>query len=419
MEKSMTFRILATVSVALALVMCPGFIVGEGGSTTGWFQYRGPNRDGKSTETGLVHSWDSNGPREMWRVPIGAGFSPISIVGDRLFTMDSDEQTEFALCLDAESGETVWRVPMGPLFRDSNGDGPRSGPTVDGNRVYMLSSRGRLAALDTASGDTVWRLEYEEAFGSELPTWGFSTAPLVDGDLLIMEVGGSGARAIAALDKDTGELHWTAQEGTIVYSSPILVELGGIRQFVFLLQQKTVALNREGEEIWSAPFAPEGTIKPAMPLFIAPDKIMVAASYDIGAKVVRLGTEGGTPTAEDLWSSRYMRNHFNSSIALDGHIYGFDAATLRCLDAQTGERGWAKRGLGKGSLIFADGLFIVLSERGKLVLLEATSEGYRELAAHQVLEGRCWTPPSLWEGRLYVRNHTEIVCLDLQESVSE
>ncbi len=127
--------------------------------------------------------------------------------------------------------------------------------------------------------------------------------------------------------------------------------------------------------------------------------------------------EGGNWTAEEVWSSRYMRNHFNSSIALDGHIYGFDAATLRCLDAQTGERGWAKRGLGKGSLIFADDMFIVLSERGKLVLLGATSEGYRELAAHQVLEGRSWTPPSLWAGRLCVRNHTEMVCLDLTDEI--
>jgi outer membrane protein assembly factor BamB len=415
----MAFRKLVKLSVVLTLAVCSGRLAAEDGSTTGWFQYRGPNRDGKSTEAGLVHSWDSVGPREVWRVPIGAGFSPISIVGDRLFTMDSDGQTEFALCLDARSGNTVWRIPMGPIFEDSNGDGPRSGPAVDGNRVYVLSSRGRLAALDTASGEVVWQLDYEDAFDSKLPTWGFTAAPLIDDDLLIMEVGGSGARAIAALEKTTAEVRWTAQEGTIVYSSPIVVDLAGNRQYVFLMQHKLVALNRKGEELWSAPFAPEGTIKPAMPLFIAPDTIMVAASYDIGAKVVRLGTEGGTLKAEELWSSRYMRNHFNTSIALDGHIYGFDAATLRCLDAQTGERGWAKRGLGKGSLIYADGMFIVLSERGKLVLLEATSEGYRELAAHQVLEGRCWTPPSLWEGRLYVRNHTEIVCLDLRGSVSE
>jgi outer membrane protein assembly factor BamB len=413
----MTFR-RTTFSVFLACVMYSGFVVGDDASS-GWFQFRGPNRDGKSSETGLVRAWGPAGPREVWRVPIGAGFAPISIVGERLYTMDSDEETEFALCLDAGSGETIWRVPMGLLFKDSNGDGPRSTPTVDGNRVFVQSSRGRLVALDTMTGEVVWQLEYERAFGSKLPTWGFSMSPLVDGDLLIMEVGGSGARAIAALEKTTGEVRWMAQGETIVYSSPIALELGGIRQFVFLLQQKLVALNRKGEELWSSPFAPQGDIKPAMPLFIAPDRIMVAASYDIGAKVVRVKNVDGVFTAEEVWSSRYMRNHFNSSIALDGYIYGFDAATLRCLDAETGERGWAKRGLGKGSLIFADGMFIVLSERGKLVLLEATSESYRELAAHQVLEGRCWTPPSLCNGRLYVRNHSEIVCLDLRESVSE
>jgi outer membrane protein assembly factor BamB len=418
-EKSMTFLRWATVSVALLLLAFPVPMLGEDDSPLGWFQYRGPNRDGKSTETGLVHGWSPNGPREVWRVPVGTGFAPISIVGNRVYSMNADEQTEFALCLDAETGETIWRVPMGPIFKDSNGDGPRSGPTVDGDRAFMLASRGRLAALDAATGETIWQLEYQEVFDSELPTWGFSTAPLVDGDLLIVEVGGSGARSIAALDKRTGETRWTAQESNIVYSSPIRLDFGGIRQFVFVLQDEIVGLNREGAELWSVPFAPQGTIKPAMPLFIAPDQIMAAASYDIGAKVVKLTADGATVTAEEAWSSRYMRNHFNTSIALDGYIYGFDAATLRCMDARTGERGWAKRGLGKGSLILADGMFIVLSERGKLVLLEATSEDYRELAAHQVLEGRCWTPPSLWEGRLYLRNHTDMVCLDLREGTPE
>jgi len=415
----MTFRRLATVIVPLALASGPLSTGGEDDSRSGWFQYRGPNRDGKSTEIGLAHSWGPSGPREVWRVPVGAGFSPISIVGGQVYTMDSDGQTEFALCLDADSGKTIWRVPMEPLFKDVNGDGPRAGPTVDGGLVFVLASRGRLAALDAATGEVVWQIEYQEAFDSNLPTWGFSAAPLVDGDLLIVEPGGSGARAVAALAKSTGEVRWTAQKANIVYSSPIVVEYDHIRQFVFLLQENLVALNREGEEIWSVPFAPRGTIKPALPLFVEPDQIMVAASYDIGAKVVTLQTVGGRLTAQEAWSSLYMRNHFNSSISLDGYIYGFDASTLRCLDARNGQRGWAKRGLGKGSLIFADGMFIVLSERGRLMLLDATPEGYRELASHQVLEGRCWTPPSLWDGRLYVRSHTEAVCLDLRDRVPE
>lgn len=416
---TMTFPRLAIVGALSVLILLPLSMVGPVDAESGWFQYRGPHRDGKSAETGLARSWGADGPRVIWRAPLGGGFSPISIVGDRVYTMDSDDRNEYALCLDADRGKTVWRVQMGALFRDANGDGPRSGPTVDGGLVFFLASRGRLAALDRVTGKAVWQLEYPEAFGSELPTWGFSAAPLVDGDLLIIEPGGSGPRAVAALVKSTGEVRWTAQNARTAYSSPIALQFNGLRQFVFLLQEKIVALNREGEELWSVPFAPNGNIKPAMPLFIEPDRIMAAASYDIGAKVVRLQAAGDRLTAQEVWSSLFMRNHFNSSLSHNGHIYGFDAATFRCLDARTGERGWAKRGLGKGSLIFADGMLVVLSELGQLLLVDAMPEDYRELASHQVLEGRCWTPPSLWAGRLYVRNHTEIVCLDLRDRVSK
>jgi outer membrane protein assembly factor BamB len=321
--------------------------------------------------------------------------------------MDSDEETEYALCLEAQTGKTLWRAPIGPLFKDVNGDGPRAAPTVDGALVYVLGSRGHLAALDVTSGKTVWEIDYSEAFGSELPVWAFTSAPLVEGELLIAEVGGSGSQAIAALDKRTGEVRWTSQEAKIAYSSPIALDVGGLRQLVFLLQEKLVALDANGKELWSFPWAPKGSIKPALPVFVPPDRVLVGASYDIGAALVK------APSAEEVWSSRFMRTHINTAVALEGHIYGFDTGTLRCLDAATGERGWAKRGLGKGSLIYADGMLIVLSERGKLVLLEATPERYRELAAHQVLEGRCWTAPSLANGHLYLRNHTELVCLDL------
>jgi outer membrane protein assembly factor BamB len=392
--------------VASILLCLPGVA-----SPEGWPQYRGPNRDGKSGETGLVRSWGAEGPREVWRVPIGSGFSGVSVTGDRLYTMDSDRETEYALGLEAGTGKTLWRVPIGPVFNDANGDGPRAAPTVDGDRVYVLGSRGRLAALDAESGETVWALEFGKAFGSELPIWAFTSAPLVEDGLLIVEVGGSGERAIAALDKGTGEVRWTAEGATIAYSSPIGVDLGGRRQLVFLLKEKLVALDGDGKEIWSFPWAPDGGIKPAIPVFLPPDRVLVGASYDIGAILVRVDTNGSN--AEEVWSSRFMRTHINTAVALGDHIYGFDTGTLRCLDAQTGERGWAKRGLGKGSLIYADGMFIVLSERGKLVLVEATPERYRELAAHQVLEGRCWTAPSLADGRLYLRNHTELVCLDL------
>jgi outer membrane protein assembly factor BamB len=388
-------------------------ISGDAATASGWPQFRGPMRDGKSTETGLVRSFGPAGPKELWRVPIGAGFSSISAVSDRLYTMDAEGETEYAVALDAGTGRVLWRVEIGPLFHDANGDGPRSTPTVDGEIAFVLGSRGHLAALRTATGEPIWNMQITDAFEGELPTWAFATAPLVDGDLLVVEVGGSGPRAVAALDKRTGAVVWTSEEAKVAYSSPVPIDFGGVRQLLFLLQEKLVSLDREGRELWSVPFAPQLEIKPASPVFVAPDLVLVSASYDVGAKVVQLKSEGGALSAEELWSGRQMRSHFNSAVALDGRVYGFDTATLRCLDAATGDSCWAKRGLGKGSLIYADGMFIVLSERGMLVLLEATPEAYRELASHQVLEGRCWTPPSLSGGRLYLRNHSELVAIDL------
>jgi outer membrane protein assembly factor BamB len=394
-----------------AAVLVIATLAAAGSQGSDWSQFRGPQRDGKSSETGLVRTFGPDGPKELWRAPIGAGFSSTSVVSGRVYTMDSAGEVEFALSLDAETGRALWRVPVGPIFRDVNGDGPRSTPTIDADLVFVLGSRGRLAALESSTGATVWEMSITDSFGGGLPTWAFSTAPLVDGDRLIVEVGGSGPRAIAALAKRTGEVVWTSQEGGLAYSSPIRVELAGGRQFLFLLREKLVSLDGEGRELWSTPFAPELEIKPASPVFVSPDLVLVSASYDVGAKVVRLGASGG---AEEVWSGRQMRSHFNSAVALDGRLYGFDTATFRCIDAANGESCWAKRGLGKGSLIYADGMFFVLSERGLLVLVEATPEAYREIASHQVLEGRSWTPPALSNGRLFLRNHSEIVALDLR-----
>jgi outer membrane protein assembly factor BamB len=331
--------------------------------------------------------------------------------------MDAHDETEFAFRLDSATGELRWRVPIGPIFKEINGDGPRSTPTIDEGFVFFLGSRGRLVALDIEEGAIVWELSLPETFGGTLPTWAFTSAPLLDGDRLIVEAGGSEDRAVAALDKNTGEVQWTSQEANLSYSSPIRVDFEGHPQYVFLLQQKLVGLAITGEELWSVPFEPRVDIKPATPLFVAPDLILASASYDVGAKVVQLRIDEGKVTAEELWSGRQMRNHFNAGVAVDGYVYAFDTATLRCLDARTGERRWAKRGLGKGSLIYADGMLIVLAERGQLVLVEANSDEYREVASpHPILDGRSWTPPALSDGRLYVRNHSEMVSVDLRSA---
>jgi outer membrane protein assembly factor BamB len=382
--------------------------------TRGWFQYRGPSRDGISVETGLAKTFGPAGPKTLWRIPIGAGFSAVSAVGDRLYTMHAEGGQEFAICLDAATGRKIWSTPVGAIFNNEYGDGPRSTPTVEGDAVYVHGSQGRLAALRLKDGSVIWQVELRQAFEGDLPTWAFTSAPLLIGDLLIIESGGKGARAVAAFDKKTGALKWTSHEDQIVYSSPLPIEFNGKQQIVVMTKREVIGLDLKGQRLWGFPFAPDGTIKPAPPVFVAPDLIFVSASYGIGAKVARLVAEGETITAQPVWEGVQMKNHFNGSVSIGNHLYGFDTATLKCIEATTGKTLWAKRGLGKGSLIVANGMLIIMGETGELVLAEATPEAYRELARTNVLEGRSWTQPTLWQGRLYLRNHTELVALDLR-----
>ena len=380
----------------------------------GWFQYRGPSRDGISAETGLARTFGPTGPRTLWRIPIGAGFSAVSVVGDRLYTMHAEGGQEFAICLDAATGRKIWSAPIGAIFNNEYGDGPRSTPTVEGDVAYVHGSQGRLAALKVSDGSVIWQVELRQTFEGDLPTWAFTSAPLLIDDMVVIESGGKGARAVAAFDKKTGALRWTSHEDQIVYSSPLPIEFKGRRQIVVMTKREVIGLDLKGQRLWGFPFAPDGTIKPAPPVFVAPDLIFVSASYGIGAKVARLVSEGERITAQPVWEGLQMKNHFNGSVSIGNHLYGFDTATLKCIEASTGKTLWAKRGLGKGSLIVANGMLIIMGETGELVLAEATPEAYRELARANVLEGRSWTQPTLWQGRLYLRNHTELVALDLR-----
>ena len=391
----------------LWLLMSAAWLPAETGD---WTQYRGPNRDGISAETGLRRSWEQNGPKELWRVPIGEGFSSISVVGDRIFTMDADKEKEYVLCADTRTGETRWRTPVDELFTNNFGDGPRATPTIDGTIVYVQASKGNLAALNRENGEILWQKDLKE-FGGAIPQWAFCASPLVVDDQLIVVAGGTEGRYLVSFNKHNGEVLWTGLNAEQAYGSPIEIEVHGIRQLVVLAKEGLAGLTLDGKELWRSPFSTELGIKPAPPVLVGTDKILVSASYDAGAKLVRLKGEGDNVVAEDLWEEKIMNNHFNGCVAQGDFVFGFHKATFKCLNAVTRDQAWAKRGLGKGSLIMGDGLLFVLSERGLLVLVEANTQEYKELGSVQVLKGRCWTQPSLADGVLYVRNAEEMVAL--------
>ena len=395
------------------LLLCLGLLGAASAHALDWPQFRGPNRDGVSAETGFARAWPAEGLRVVWRRPIGEGFSGISAVGDRLYTMDSDATTEYVVALEAGTGKEVWRVAAGPKLLDSMGNGPRTTPTLDAGRVYAMGSHGRLVALNAADGAELWRVELTEAFGAKRPNWGYSGSPLVDGDLLILEVGGKENRGVVAFEKATGKVRWGALDGDPAYASPVVMTIGGIKQYVVTRRAgpQTVALRTDGSVLWTHP-GPFSVIASA--LFIPPDRVYVSGGDDAGAVLMRIVTEGGSATVQELWKTREMKNHFNNAVLVGEHLYGFDNATFKCLAVATGEECWASRGLGKGSLVVADGsLLITLSDRGTLLLVEATPAAYTELARFQVMEGKAWTAPTLADGRLYLRDQDEMVALEM------
>jgi outer membrane protein assembly factor BamB len=401
--------------LASFLILGAGFAAASGNVSTGadWPQFRGPGRDGLSPEQGLARTWPETGPKVLWKKAIGKGFASVTAVDGFLYTMAGDGDQEFALKLREATGEEVWRVPLGPLFPEQFGDGPRSTPTVEDGVVYVLAAKGKMHALKAADGARIWEIDLVADLGSTVPNRGYCPAPLIDGDLLLLEAGGKDGKGIVALDKKTGKVRWGALDGKPGYTSPLAVTIGGVRQYVFVrtIEGKIVSLLPDGKVNWEYAWKP-GAI--ASPLFVPPNRIFASAADDVGSVLLEVGTADGKGTVREVWNNRVMKNHFSSSVLHNGHIYGFDNASLKCIDAATGEQKWVQRGYGKGSLILADGLLFILSDRGELILAEATPSGFAEKGKLQVLEGKTWTAPALAHGRLYLRDEDELVVLDLK-----
>lgn len=377
-----------------------------------WPQWRGPDRDGISVETGLLHTWPPEGPREIWRSPLGEGYSGIAVVGERLFTLFQTD-AEYLVALDSTSGEELWRTRSDAPYSSSQGDGPRGTPTVHDGMVYSVGSSGAVLAVEEVSGRLAWTRHLVKDLGGTSPEWAYATSPLVVGELLLVEPGGEEQGTLAALDRTTGELAWRTFKDKAGYSSAILTDMNGTQQIIHFSGTHLISARpADGKLLWSVPWETSYDVNAATPIFIPPNRVFVSSGYGVGGAVFEVS---GESEVSEVWKNREMKNQFSSSVYFEGHLYGFDDSTFKCLNAANGEMLWRQRGLGRGSLILADGQLIVLGDKGQLVLVEATPEAYLETARAQVLKGKCWTSPSLSNGRLYLRNQKEIVCLDLSD----
>lgn len=403
-------------SFVLALVCATAAHAGD------WPQIRGPERDGIGREAGLFPSWSETQPRTLWRKTLGSSFSGMAVVEDALYTMASEDGKEIVLRLDASNGTEQWRTTVGELFVNDFGNGSRTTPTVDGETVYTVSGTGSLYALATDDGRVRWHVDLIERFGGQTPRFGYSPSPLVDGDQLILEVGSNReGQAVASFDKRDGSVRWSALDGGAGYSSPVVSTLAGVRQMIFIRRQGPEALGMDfdGTVLWRHPGARASI---PMPVPVPPNHVFLSSSDDdFGGVMVELapGPDGKGIVASEAWNERLMRNHMNASVLVDGHLYGFDNATLKCLDAETGTRRWAKRGFGKGSVIANGDRLFVLGDDGTLALVEATPEAYREHGRSKPMDGRAWTSPSLAHGRLFLRDLDEIVALEVGSQTND
>ncbi|MEM7049264.1 MAG: PQQ-binding-like beta-propeller repeat protein [Acidobacteriota bacterium] len=360
-------------------------------------------------------AWDDGRPQELWRVPLGPGFSAVTVVGDGLFTLFGAEGKEVLARFEGATGRELWRREVGPLFEETWGDGPRSTPAVAGDTVFAIGSGGTLVAVAAEDGRERWR---RELVASKAPRFGYSPSPLVSNGRVIVEAAlgeaGLGAGHLMAFDAATGAPVWSAGEGAVGYSSPLVLGDGDL---AFLLRDRVQAISDRGEELWSWTFSGGSPIDLpiAMPLALAPNRLFVAHRADGGSALLGL-SPAGPPKV--LWESRFFVNHLSSAVAVGGDLYGFHNATLAAVEGSSGSIAWRLRGLGKGSLIAVGDHLLVLSDRGELLQMKAGLEAGRILGRFQVLDGKTWTAPSYSDGRLYLRNHHELVALDLRRLVA-
>jgi outer membrane protein assembly factor BamB len=414
-----------------------------------WPQYRGPNRDGRSAETGLLQEWPASGPKLLWTfADAGIGYSGPAIVGDRLYTCGGKGENEFVFALDLKAAaggkmEPLWSTKIGPLFKwktNSWNAGPNVTPTVDGQLVYALGGFGDLVCVDAATGMEKWRVNLPRELGGQVnpigggledPTplgWGYSSAPLVDGDKLICVPGGSKG-LLASLDKKTGKLIWQSKEvkDQASYSSPLVAEIGGVRQYIQVTNAGIVGIAAaDGKLLWSyrrkMPFDDVVISAPV----VKDNLVYASVGFGQGCDLVRVEKRDGGFVAEAVYSTNEVQNRDGGMVLVGDHLFGHsEKGGWVCQEFKTGAVKWAEMSkLPRGSVTFADGrLYCVAEKGGAVVLVEPNAEEWKEKGRFKLpqeskkrqSQGGLWTHPVIADGKLYIRDQELLFCFDVRK----
>lgn len=375
-----------------------------------WPGFRGPGRDGDVLGVRIATDWQASPPEELWRRPIGPGWSSFAVQGRLVYTQEQRGEEEVVACYDVATGEPVWLHRDPVRFWESNaGAGPRATPTVAGERVIALGATGLLNVLDARDGRVIWSRDAAADTGMEIPTWGVSGSPLLWDEIVYVAVSGR----LAAYDAGSGEPLWMGPENGASYSSPHLATIDDVPQILLVHGQGVSGFEPvDGALLWEHAWEGYPIVQPAL---AADGDVLISVTSQSGIRRLDVAHGAQGWTAEERWTSIRLKPYFNDFVVHEGHVYGFDGGILAAIDVEDGERRWKGGRYGHGQLVLLpdQDLLLVLSERGEVVLVEASPDGFTERALFPAIEGKTWNHPVLTGDVLLVRNDEEMAAFRL------
>jgi outer membrane protein assembly factor BamB len=373
-----------------------------------WPQWQGPDRNGISKETGLLQEWPAAGPPVVWsQTGLGGGYGSVAVAGDRIFVQGLRGSMTVVHSLDRATGKNLWSKNLGPGGDNDRGDGPRGTPTVDADRLYVLTENGQLVCLRVEDATVVWQRNILREFSGRNINWLISESPLVDGDRVVVTPGGRGA-GIVALNKMTGQTIWTSKElnDEAGYSSAVVVDVGGVRAYTTITSDAAVGVRAsDGKLLWRYPTPANGTANITTPV-VSGNRVFYTSAYGTGGGLLNLTAQGGEIRAQEAYFTRDMQNHHGGVVLVNGTLYGFNNAILTAIDFASGRMLWRDRSVGKGAVTYADNRLYILGEGHVVGLAEVNASRYRETGRFSIADQGLpsWSHPVVSGGRLYIRN---------------
>jgi outer membrane protein assembly factor BamB len=401
-----------------------------------WPQYRGPNHDGISPEK--IAKWADGGPKQVWKVPMNAGFSSITVAGNlaaTLVTRDIDgAQREVLVALDAATGKELWAKPLTAAKYDGGGDsgtpdnkggdGPRTTPTFDGGNIYALDAKLNLVCFDAKTGAQKWARDLMTEHKGKTPSWQNAASPVLEGELIYV-AGGGADESLLAINKNDGKTVWKGESDAITHATPTIATIHGQRQVIFYTQKGLVACEpKTGKVLWRHAY--KYNVSTAASPVVHEDIVYCSAGYGVGAGAAKVTKNGNEWSAAEIWrtTGNKLANHWSTPVLKDGYLYGmfqfkeYGTGALKCVDIKTGEEKWSQANFGPGNVTLVGDKIVALGDAGQLVLIQPSPDKYNELARFQALTGKCWSTPSIADGRIYVRSAKEGACFEVAPRLS-